>query len=64
MMLLAYAGCPPALAIWLTVWMNQMKIAWVIVAMRHLQMLQQEEHSKLSPGEQYRKVLQRGGYRP
>lgn len=64
MMFLTYMGMPPSVTMPLAVWLYQLKVAWMIITIRHLQRLEREAHSRLPPSEQYRRVLQNGGYRP
>jgi hypothetical protein len=64
MALLAYMGLPPALAINLMIWMAQMKAMTIIVTARYLQAIEREQYLRLPPGEQYRRHVMAGGYRP
>ncbi len=62
--MMLYLGLPPSLVVPLVLWLAQMQALRIIVAMRYLQATQRQQHLALSPGEQYRRHLQAGGYRP
>lgn len=64
MFYLVYLGMPPAYSIQLMIWMVQMKMMSAIVAARYLQATEHRQHLSLPPGEQYRRTVQAGGYRP
>lgn len=61
---LLYLGVPPSIAVPLMMWTAQMQALKVIVAVQYLQALERQQHLCLSPGEQYRRHLKAGGYRP
>jgi hypothetical protein len=59
-----YLGLPPSLAIPLGIWLAQMQTLKMMIAVRYLQAIERQRHLALSPGEQYRRHLKAGGYRP
>lgn len=64
MLFLTYMGLPPAVTLQLMQVVLQMKVMSVIVAARYLQAIERQRHQHLPPGEQYRRHVQAGGYRP
>ena len=57
-------GMNPELTVWFMVWYTQLKAAMMLVSLRHQRMTEWREHLLLTPGEQYRRYIRTGGYRP
>lgn len=64
MSLLLYLGVPPSVAVPLMIWTAQVQMLRMIVLCRYLQAMERQRHLALSPGEQYRRTIKSGGYRP
>lgn len=62
--LLAQYGVPQPAIILGMIWLAQLKVAWGFVVFRHALIAERRQHLALSPGEQYRRTLASGGYRP
>lgn len=64
MVFLAIMGLPPLAAIQMMQMLLQMKIISTVIAIRYAQAIERQQHLGLPPGEQYRRHLKAGGYRP
>lgn len=57
-------GLPPAHVYYLAVWYNMLRMTQMILVSRYVQHTERMKHLALTPGEQYRRHLNAGGYRP
>jgi hypothetical protein len=64
MIYLVQYGLPPAVALQTMIWMAQLKIISMAMHARYATAVARQRHLGLPPGEQYRRTLRAGGYRP
>jgi hypothetical protein len=64
MVLLATWGLPPLAAMQFMLLWTQLQIVKTVVVLRYAQSVERRQHLALSPGEQYRRHVSTGGYRP
>lgn len=62
--LFGYTGLPPMLMTWLLVWEAQVRVLSAVIIAQCVQNIERQRHQHLPPGEQYRRHMRAGGYRP